>query len=94
MACRLTSRIAGTIFGPAATLSLGACTDNYAVEGAAVGAAAGAALGTVTGGDVGTGAAIGAAAGGVGGTLIKTRDNGECYRVYENGREYRLRCPT
>lgn len=77
----------------AGALSLGACADNYAVEGAAVGAAAGAAVGAVTGGDVGTGAAIGAAAGGVGGTLIKKRDNGECYRVDDGGREYVVRCP-
>jgi uncharacterized protein YcfJ len=89
----MTYRFTTTMLGAAAALSLGACADNYAVEGAAVGAAAGAAVGAVTGGDVGTGAAIGAAAGGVGGTLIKKRDNGECYRVDRDGREYAVRCP-
>lgn len=74
-------------------LSLGACADNYAVEGAGIGAAAGAAVGAVTGGDVATGAAIGAAAGGAGGALIKKRDNGDCYRVDSDGREYEVRCP-
>lgn len=89
----MTRRFTTLLAGAAATLSLGACADNYAVEGAAVGAAAGAAVGAVTGGDVGTGAAIGAAAGGVGGTLIKKRDNGDCYRVDRDGREYTVRCP-
>jgi len=90
----MTHRLTTSLLGAAAALSLGACADNYAVEGAAVGAAAGAAVGAVTGGDVGTGAAIGAAAGGVGGTLIKKRANGECYRVDEQGREYVVRCPN
>lgn len=87
-------RISTTILGAVCTLALGACADNYAVEGAGVGAVAGAAVGAATGGDVGTGAAIGAAAGGVGGTLIKKRDNGECYRVDGDGREYVVRCPN
>jgi len=90
----MTYRIRTTILATAAALSLGACADNYAAEGAVAGAAAGAAVGAVTGGDVGTGAAIGAAAGGVGGTLIKKRDNGECYRVDGDGREYVVRCPN
>jgi len=90
----MTHRFTTILMGAAATLSLSACADNYAVEGAAVGAAAGAAVGAVTGGDIGTGAAIGAAAGGVGGTLIKKRDNGECYRVDSEGREYTVRCPN
>ncbi|MBI1401653.1 MAG: hypothetical protein GC147_00375 [Porphyrobacter sp.] len=85
-------RLKMTALGAACALSLGACADNYAVEGAGVGAAAGAAVGAVTGGDVGTGAAIGAAAGAVGGAL-KKKDNGDCYRVDEYGREYQVRCP-
>ena len=89
----MTYRLPTSLLAAAGALSLGACADNYAVEGAAVGAAAGAAVGAVTGGDVGTGAAIGAAAGGVGGTLIKKRDNGDCYRVDSDGREYEVRCP-
>ena len=89
----MTNRLATPILTAAAALSLAACADNYAVEGAGVGAAAGAAVGAVTGGDIGTGAAIGAAAGGVGGTLIKKRDNGDCYRVDAQGREYAVRCP-
>ncbi|WP_017663917.1 YMGG-like glycine zipper-containing protein [Porphyrobacter sp. AAP82] len=89
----MTYRFPPILLGAAAALSLGACADNYAVEGAAVGAAAGAAVGAATGGDIGTGAAIGAAAGGVGGTLIKKRDNGECYRIDSDGREYAVRCP-
>lgn len=87
-------RITTTTIAAAAALSLGACADNYAVEGAGVGAAAGAAVGAVTGGNIATGAAIGAAAGGVGGTLIKKRDNGDCYRVDRDGREYTVRCPN
>lgn len=89
----MTRRFIPTIIAAGAALSLGACASNYGVEGAAVGAAAGAAVGAVTGGDVGTGAAIGAAAGGVGGTLIRKRDNGDCYRVDSRGREYTVRCP-
>ena len=86
------NRIATSVFGAACVLSLSACADNYAVEGAGVGAAAGAAVGAVTGGDIGTGAAVGAAAGGVGGALLK-KDNGDCYRVDDYGREYQVRCP-
>ena len=71
-------------------LSLGACAQNYAVEGAAVGAAAGAAVGAIAGGDVGTAAAVGAAAGAVGGAL--TEKNGRCYRTDDRGREYEVRC--
>lgn len=89
----MTYRFATPILGAAAALSLAACAENYAVEGAGVGAAAGAAVGAVTGGDVATGAAIGAAAGGAGGALIKKRDNGDCYRVDRDGREYAVRCP-
>lgn len=64
-------RASSVLLGAVCALSLGACADNYAVEGAGVGAAAGAAIGAVTGGDVGTGAAIGAAAGAAGGRWSK-----------------------
>ncbi len=84
-------RLKISALGAACALSLGACADNYAVEGAGVGAAAGAAVGAVTGGDIGTGAAVGAAAGGVGGALIKK--DGDCYRVDDRGYEYEVRCP-
>lgn len=66
------------------TFSLGACADNYAVEGAAAGAAAGAAIGAITGGDVATGAAIGAAAGGAAGYFIDKNDG--CDGYDERGR--------
>lgn len=81
------------VIGLAASLGLSACAGNYAAEGAGVGAAAGAAVGALTGGNVGTGAAIGAAAGGAGGALLK-KDNGDCYRVDRDGREYAVRCPN
>ena len=74
----------------AASLSLAACADNYAVEGGLAGAAAGAGIGAITGGDVATGAAIGAAAGAVGGALIEK--DGKCYRVDSRGREYQVDC--
>ncbi|WP_379921376.1 YMGG-like glycine zipper-containing protein [Erythrobacter sp. R86502] len=89
----MTSRLKIVVIGLSATLGLSACADNYAVEGAGAGAVAGAAIGAVTGGDVGTGAAIGAAAGGAGGALLK-KDNGDCYRVDRDGREYAVRCPN
>jgi len=71
-------------------LALGACADNYALEGAAIGAAAGAGGGAGTGSDIGTSAAVGAAAGGVGGALIEK--DGRCYRRDSNGREYQVDC--
>ena len=71
-------------------LGLGACADNYAVEGGLAGAAAGAGVAAVTGGDVEEGAAIGAAAGAVGGALIEK--DGRCYRRDRDGREYEVRC--
>jgi hypothetical protein len=74
-----------------ATISLGACADNYAVEGGVAGAAAGAGIAAVTGGDVEEGAAIGAAAGAVGGLLIDK--DGKCYRRDRNGDRYRVDCP-
>jgi hypothetical protein len=75
----------------AASLGLGACAGNYAAEGALGGAAIGAAAGVLTGGDVTRGAAVGAAVGGVGGALI--RRDGRCYRIDDDGDEYRVRCP-
>lgn len=73
------------------TLMLGACADNYAVEGAALGAAAGAGVAAITDRDVATGAAVGAAAGGVGGALVR-KDGDWCYYRDRNGNEYRDRC--
>ena len=58
----------------APALALGACAENYAVEGAALGAAAGAGVAALVNEDVATGAAIGAAAGGVAGYFVD-RDN-------------------
>ena len=84
------SRIIAMSTALAASLSLAACADNYAVEGGLAGAAAGAGIGAVTGGDVATGAAIGAAAGAAGGSLI--RKDGKCYRVDSRGREYQVDC--
>jgi hypothetical protein len=86
----MTTRFKTAAIAGALTLSLGACSQNYAAEGALGGAAAGAAVGAVTGGDIATGAAVGAAAGGAGGALI--RKNGRCYRVDNRGRERRVRC--
>lgn len=74
----------------ASALTLGACADNYAVEGGLAGAAAGAGVAAVTGGDVEEGAAIGAAAGAVGGALIEK--DGRCYRRDDRGREYEVSC--
>jgi osmotically inducible lipoprotein OsmB len=75
----------------ASAFALGACADNYAVEGAVAGAAAGAGIAAVTGGEIDEGAAIGAAAGGIGGALI--RKEGEwCYYRDRDGDEYRERC--
>lgn len=84
------NRLKVAAIGAAMTLSLGACSSNYAAEGALGGAAAGAAGSAVTGGNVATGAAVGAAVGGAGGSLI--RKNGRCYRVDDRGRERRVRC--
>lgn len=70
---------------------LGACAENYALEGAAVGAAAGAGIGAATGADIGTSAAVGAAAGAAGGALIR-KEGDWCYYRDRNGREYRERC--
>jgi hypothetical protein len=77
------------LFGSA--FALGACAENYAVEGAAIGAAAGAGIGAATDADIGTSAAIGAAAGAAGGAFV--RKDGRCYRNDRYGREYEVSCP-
>jgi osmotically inducible lipoprotein OsmB len=86
---KIRNLIAPALLGSA--LALGACAENYAVEGAVAGAAAGAGIAAVTGGEIDEGAAIGAAAGGIGGALI--RKEGEwCYYRDRDGDEYRERC--
>lgn len=64
-------------------LSLGACAENYAVEGGVLGAAAGAGIAAATGGDVKTYALAGAAAGALAGYFVD-RDNG-CDGYDRNG---------
>ena len=66
------------------SLSLGACAQNYAVEGAAVGAAAGAAGAALLGGDIKTYALAGAAIGGVVGYAKDKNDT--CDGYYGDGR--------
>ncbi|SMQ74495.1 Glycine zipper [Altererythrobacter xiamenensis] len=66
------------------TLGLGACAQNYAVEGAAAGAAAGAGLSAILGEDIETYALAGAAIGGVVG--YATDKNDECDGYYGDGR--------
>lgn len=66
------------------TLSLGACAENYAVEGAGLGAAAGAGLAAVLGDDIETYALAGAAIGGVVG-YAKDKNN-RCDGYYGDGR--------
>jgi len=61
------------------TLSLGACSDNYAVEGGLAGAAAGAGVAAVTGGDIETYALAGAAAGGLAGYFVDKDDDCDGY---------------
>jgi len=58
----------------APVLALGACAENYAVEGGVAGAAAGAGVAAVTGGDIKTYALAGAAAGGLAGYFVD-KDN-------------------
>lgn len=65
------------------TMSLGACAENYAVEGGALGAAAGAGVAAVTGGDIKTFALAGAAAGALAGYFVD-KDNG-CDGYDRNG---------
>ncbi|MBA4764742.1 glycine zipper domain-containing protein [Qipengyuania huizhouensis] len=66
------------------TLGLGACAQNYGVEGAVAGAAAGAGLAAITDGDIETYALAGAAIGGVVG--YATDKNDRCDGYYGNGR--------
>lgn len=67
------------------SLSLGACAENYAVEGAGLGAAAGAALAAITEEDIEEYALFGAAIGGVVG-YFSDKDN-YCDGFYDrNGR--------
>ncbi len=66
------------------TMSLGACAENYAVEGAALGAAAGAGVAALTDGDFETYALAGAAIGGVVGYAKDKND--ECDGYYGDGR--------
>jgi osmotically inducible lipoprotein OsmB len=65
------------------TLSLGACAENYAVEGGALGAAAGAGVAAITGGDIKTYALAGAAAGALGGYFVDK--DGGCDGYDRNG---------
>ena len=64
-------------------LNLGACAENYAVEGGALGAAAGVGIAAATGGDIRTYALAGAAAGALAGYFVD-RDNG-CDGYDRNG---------
>ncbi len=71
-----------TLLAPAlamSTLGLGACADNYAVEGAAAGAVAGAAGAALLGGDIETFALAGAAAGGLAGYFVDKDDGCDGY---------------
>lgn len=66
------------------TLGLGACAENYAVEGAVAGAAAGAGLAAITGADIATYALAGAAAGGLAGYFVDKNEYCDGY----NGDRY------
>ena len=66
------------------SLGLGACAENYAVEGAGLGAAAGAGLAAVLDKDIKTYALAGAAIGGVVG--YATDKNDRCDGYYGDGR--------
>tara|TARA_Y100000296_G_scaffold26031_1_gene30604 strand:- start:1101 stop:1397 length:297 start_codon:yes stop_codon:yes gene_type:complete len=68
----------------ASSLGLGACAQNYAVEGAAAGAAAGAGLSALLGEDLETYALAGAAIGGVIGYVSDKNDY--CDGYYGDGR--------
>ena len=61
------------------TMTLGACAENYAVEGGALGAAAGAGVAAITGGDIKTYALAGAAAGALGGYFVDKNDGCDGY---------------
>lgn len=65
------------------TLSLGACAENYAVEGGALGAATAAGVAAATGGDIRTFALAGAAAGALAGYFVD-KDRG-CDGYDRNG---------
>lgn len=65
-------------------LSLGACANNYTIEGAAVGAAAGAAVAAITDEDIATYAAVGAAAGAIAGYFTDKDD--DCDGFYDDNR--------
>lgn len=60
-------------------LSLGACAENYAVEGGAAGAAIGAGVAAVTGGDITRYALAGAAAGSLAGYFVDKNDGCDGY---------------
>lgn len=68
----------------ASTMGLGACAENYAVEGGLAGAAAGAGAAALLGEDIETYALAGAAIGGVVG--YATDKNDECDGYYGDGR--------
>lgn len=68
----------------ASALSLGACAENYAVEGGLAGAAAGAGAAALLGEDIETYALAGAAIGGVVG--YATDKNDDCDGYYGEGR--------
>ncbi|QZH74817.1 MAG: hypothetical protein JY451_14385 [Erythrobacter sp.] len=68
----------------ASSLSLGACAENYAVEGGLAGAAAGAGLAAITGEDLTTYALAGAAIGTVVGYVSDKNDR--CDGYYDNRR--------
>ena len=68
------TKFALTAAAACAALSLGACAENYAVEGAAAGAATGAVVGAATDLDDETSAAVGAAAGAAIGSQIEKDD--------------------
>jgi hypothetical protein len=87
----MNNRLKAIALSASCALGLGACAGNYAAEGALGGAAVGAATSVLTGGSVTRGAAVGAAVGGVGGALI--RKDGRCFRIDDDGHEYRVRCP-
>lgn len=68
----------------ASTLTLGACAENYAVEGGLAGAAAGAGIAAITDGDFETYALAGAAIGTVVGYAVDKDD--DCDGYYGDGR--------
>ena len=75
----MNNRLKAIALSATCALGLGACAGNYAAEGALGGAAVGAATSVLTGGSVTRGAAVGA--------------DGRCFRIDDDGHEYRVRCP-